>query len=154
KDPAPTLEHIRNRFGAIDELRIVAVEDVQVAKRPDGVESRAPNEAFFEVITRPTVATRRLWPHTFSLFFGGLPFGQGAIPLGFQMFIVEQYIVGMVGATITILVSIIITAFFIPNMLRKGTVDMLVVKPIHRTTLLMYKFVGGLIFMLLNTTVA
>jgi hypothetical protein len=55
---------------------------------------------------------------------------------------------------IAVLVSIVITAFFIPNMLRKGTVDLLVVRPIHRTTLLLYKFVGGLTFIFVNTAVA
>ena len=39
-------------------------------------------------------------------------------------------------------------------MLRKGTVDMLVVKPIHRVALLLYKYIGGLTFIFLNTVVA
>ncbi len=39
-------------------------------------------------------------------------------------------------------------------MLRKGTVDMLVVKPIHRVTLLVYKYIGGLTFIFLNTVLA
>jgi ABC-type transport system involved in multi-copper enzyme maturation permease subunit len=51
-------------------------------------------------------------------------------------------------------VSVVITAFFIPNMQRKGTIDLLLVKPIHRTTLLIYKYIGGLSFIFLNTTVA
>src|SRR5262249_46089523 len=44
--------------------------------------------------------------------------------------------------------------FFIPNMLRKGTVDLLLVKPIHRSSLLLYKYVGGLTFIFLNTVLA
>jgi ABC-type transport system involved in multi-copper enzyme maturation permease subunit len=71
-----------------------------------------------------------------------------------QMFLIEQVIVGWIGASITLLVSVIITAFFIPNMLRKGTVDMLIVKPMWRGTLLIYKFIGGLTFMFVNTFVA
>jgi len=39
-------------------------------------------------------------------------------------------------------------------MLRKGTIDLLLVKPIHRSTLLIYKYIGGLTFMFLNTLVA
>src|SRR5262249_24847805 len=58
------------------------------------------------------------------------------------------------GSLATLLVSVIITAFFIPNMLRKGTVDLLLVKPIHRWSLLLYKYVGGLTFILVNTAVA
>jgi ABC-type transport system involved in multi-copper enzyme maturation permease subunit len=36
-------------------------------------------------------------------------------------------------------------------MLQKGTIDLLLVKPIGRPMLLTYKFVGGLTFMFLNT---
>jgi ABC-type transport system involved in multi-copper enzyme maturation permease subunit len=49
------------------------------------------------------------------------------------------------------LLGTIVTAFFIPNMLRKGTVDLLVTKPVHRWTLLVFKFIGGLSFMFLTT---
>jgi ABC-type transport system involved in multi-copper enzyme maturation permease subunit len=38
-------------------------------------------------------------------------------------------------------------------MMSKGTVDLLIVKPIHRPTLFAYKFVGGLLFTFINTTV-
>jgi ABC-type transport system involved in multi-copper enzyme maturation permease subunit len=76
------------------------------------------------------------------------------MPLGFQLYILEDTIIGGLGAWVAILISVIITAFFIPNMLRKGTVDLLLVKPVHRWSLLLYKFVGGLTFIFLNTSVA
>jgi ABC-type transport system involved in multi-copper enzyme maturation permease subunit len=38
-------------------------------------------------------------------------------------------------------------------MLRKGTVDLLLAKPVSRPGLLLYKYVGGLTFMVLNTIV-
>ena len=50
------------------------------------------------------------------------------------------------GSWSCILIAVILTSFFVPNMLRKGTVDMLLVKPIHRVTLLLYKYIGGLSF--------
>ena len=50
--------------------------------------------------------------------------------------------------------AVVLTAFFMPNMLRKGTVDLLLVKPIHRFALLLYKYVGGLTFIFLNTAFA
>jgi hypothetical protein len=154
EDPGPTIEHIRNHFGAIDNLRMVAVEDVKAVDRPPGVPTRGRGEAFFEVTTRPTAATLRLWPHTWSLFLGGWAPTETTAPLGLQLYLLEEVMLGWVGASVAILLSIVITAFFIPNMLRKGTVDLLIVKPIHRTTLLLYKYVGGLLFILLNTAVA
>jgi ABC-type transport system involved in multi-copper enzyme maturation permease subunit len=36
-------------------------------------------------------------------------------------------------------------------MLRKGTVDLLLVKPMSRITLLLFKFIGGLTFIFLTT---
>jgi ABC-type transport system involved in multi-copper enzyme maturation permease subunit len=39
-------------------------------------------------------------------------------------------------------------------MLRKGTVDLLLVKPLRRVTLLVYKYFGGLMFIFLNTAFA
>src|SRR5262249_22644763 len=104
------------------------------------VESRARPETF------------RTWPHTLTYLFGAIP-TQSETPIGTLVYSVEESLVGSVGAGITMLLSAIITAFFIPNMLRKGTIDLLLSKPIHRTVLLVYKFIGGLSFMFLNTVI-
>jgi ABC-type transport system involved in multi-copper enzyme maturation permease subunit len=106
----------------------------------------------FEFTTEPMEGSRLAWGHEFSLFLGAVPLGSGA-PLGPVLFIT---VIGVlwIGSLVTLLVSVIITAFFIPNMLRKGTVDLLLVKPIRRWALLLYKYIGGLTFILVNTTVA
>jgi ABC-type transport system involved in multi-copper enzyme maturation permease subunit len=153
--PEQTLEHIRSRFGAFDGLRLLTVTDVKPIPKPEGVSQRSPQEAYYEVDTTPAAATRRLWPHTWGLFLGNWkPAGDQAAPLGIQLFLIEQIMLGWIGASVTFLISVIITAFFIPNMLRKGTIDMLIVKPIARPMLLLYKYIGGLTFVLLNTAVA
>jgi ABC-type transport system involved in multi-copper enzyme maturation permease subunit len=41
----------------------------------------------------------------------------------------------------------------VPNMLRKGTVDLLLVKPISRPALIVYKYLGGLSFVFFNAAV-
>jgi len=91
------------------------------------------------------------WPHKLSLFFGAVTTPL-ELPIGPLIFLLEDKIVCGIGAGITMLLSSIITAFFIPNMLRKGTIDMLLAKPIRRTWLLVNKYIGGLTFMFLNTT--
>jgi len=73
------------------------------------------------------------------------------IPLGLQLYVIEDTVINGFGAWLAILLSIVITSFFIPNMLRKGTVDLLLVKPIRRSTLLVMKYWGGLVFIFLNT---
>jgi hypothetical protein len=116
------------------------------------VESEKDDQVRFLVEVKPKEGTYLSWPHQLSFFFGALP-TQFELPIGTMVYAIEASVVGEYGAGIAMLISTIITAFFIPNMLRKGTVDLLLVKPIHRTTLLIYKFIGGLSFMFLNTTV-
>jgi ABC-type transport system involved in multi-copper enzyme maturation permease subunit len=161
--PQETMDLIRQRFGTlvipgesgtVEKFEMLRVTDVRPA-RPDNAlvpEKPEAKDVYFEVVTGPTAVTRRLWPFEPSLFFGALPLTfLREVPLGFQLFLLEDQIINGIGAWVTILISIVITAFFIPNMLRKGTVDLLLVKPIHRTTLLLYKYVGGLLFIFLNT---
>jgi ABC-type transport system involved in multi-copper enzyme maturation permease subunit len=106
----------------------------------------------FQVEARGRANTFNLWPHTLGLFFGATDTGV-KLPIGPLVLLIESYAVGYAGAAIFLLVSSVMTSFFIPNMLRKGTVDLLISKPIRRWMLLLYKYVGGLLFMFLNTVV-
>jgi hypothetical protein len=140
--PEKRIAEIKERFGMWDDVKLVDLLDVTHEKGE------------YRVDFKVTEAGRRLWPHDFSLFFGALPVFTQGVPLGVQLFGLETVLINGIGSWIAILISVVITAFFIPNMLRKGTVDMLIVKPVHRTTLLLYKYVGGLLFILINTTIA
>ena len=104
----------------------------------------------FRVECKASTEAVRTWPNAVHLFFGGWKVVSSASISG-VMFLIENYLVGGFGAAVTMLLSTIITAFFIPNMLRKGTVDLLIAKPISRPSLLICKFIGGLTFMFLNT---
>jgi ABC-type transport system involved in multi-copper enzyme maturation permease subunit len=135
-------KQLKQQFSWIDELEVTDAEPAN------------PKEIRFLVQTKGTkVPDRREWVYEPALFFGALPlsFLQGT--LAGQVEFITNYLIGTFGAGVMMLLSTIITAFFIPNMLRKGTVDMLLAKPIHRTILLIYKFTGGLTFMFLNTLV-
>src|SRR5205823_2542737 len=138
---------IREKFGRLGGWTIAEVLDVKPVSDSAGglAQMLLGKGGTFAVTARPTATAVRLWPHDFSLFFGALPiYGQDkGVPLGAQVFLIEQLLINSIGAWITILVSIVITAFFIPNMLRKGTVDLLLVKPISRPALLLYKYIGG-----------
>jgi hypothetical protein len=113
-----------------------------------------PKEVRFRIETWGTkINDRRRWIHEPALFFGALPLSVFQLPLNDQLMFITYYLIGNWGAGITMLLGCIITAFFIPNMLRKGTVDLLLSKPIHRVTLLSYKFLGGLTFMFVNTLI-
>ncbi|MBL8799125.1 MAG: ABC transporter permease subunit [Planctomycetia bacterium] len=113
-----------------------------------------PKEFRFQVRTWATEnADRRDWVHEPALFFGLLPMSIFQTELNDQIIFIADYLIGTWGAGVTMLLSTIVTAFFIPNMLRKGTIDMLLAKPVYRSSLLVYKFIGGLTFMFLNTLI-
>ncbi len=108
--------------------------------------------ARFEVETLPRAETIRTWPHKMTLGFGSYTWSEDT-PIGSEVFLIEDVVIGGFGAGVAMLLASVVTSFYIPNMLRKGTVDLLLAKPIPRWLLLLYKYVGGLLFMFLNTIV-
>ncbi len=62
----------------------------------------------------------------------------------------QRRIVEWLAGLVAVGVGLVVTASFIPDMLRKGTIDLLVSKPIQRPLLLIYKYLGGLTFVFLN----
>src|SRR5262249_54409021 len=118
---------------------------VQLQQR-DGKEYR------FAVEAKGRPETYRTWPHTLSYLFGAIK-TQSEASIGISVYGVEASLIGTYGAAIAMLVATIVTAFFIPNMLHKGSIDLLLAKPVRRTVLLIYKFIGGLTFMFVNTVV-
>jgi ABC-type transport system involved in multi-copper enzyme maturation permease subunit len=117
-------------------------------------ESKDPKEVRFDVETEgSTIQNARDWVQepTF-LFFWKMPFWEAS--LSGWVYWIEDRLLNGPGSWACILTAVILTSFFVPNMLRKGTVDMLIVKPIKRPELLLYKYIGGLTFVFLNTAVA
>jgi ABC-type transport system involved in multi-copper enzyme maturation permease subunit len=136
-------EFAKTKF-ELHDLKILSIKplpDQSTAKR-----------AVFDIQARGK-GVPKSWPHRLSFFFGAFE-PSGASPLGRVLYGIENTLVNGWGAWLAILVSIIITAFFIPNMLHKGTIDLLLAKPIGRGRLLLYKYVGGLTFMFVNSAVA
>jgi ABC-type transport system involved in multi-copper enzyme maturation permease subunit len=140
---------LKARFANFGGLRAVELTVIRTLA-PVQVEA-THSSVSFEMNVRRTENTSQLWPYQPTLFFGLVPLTGIRAPLGVQIHFIESLLLLGVGAWVAILISIVITAFFIPNMLRRGSVDLLLVKPIHRATLLVYKYVGGLSFMFLNT---
>jgi ABC-type transport system involved in multi-copper enzyme maturation permease subunit len=104
----------------------------------------------FAVGAKGRPETYRAWPHSVSYVFGAINPG-GESPIGNNVFSIEGGLIGTYGAGIAMLLASVVTAFFIPNMLHKGTIDLLLAKPVRRSALFVCKFLGGLIFMFVNT---
>ncbi|MCI0641419.1 MAG: ABC transporter permease [Gemmataceae bacterium] len=151
-NPADAVALIEKHFKDIVDLGLLKIASIRLATEQPNAEGR---RLAFDVHTLPTSGTRRLWCARPSVFFGWLPIGEEnwGVPVGFQLYVVTNTVVS-IGSWVAILAGVIITSFFIPNMLRKGTVDLLLVKPIHRWALLLYKYVGGLTFVFLNIAFA
>jgi ABC-type transport system involved in multi-copper enzyme maturation permease subunit len=114
-------------------------------------EPKTPTEMRY-LITADSTSRYQDWPHYPVIFFA-VPIRVMHFPINAYVQFWESWIINWIGAAVALLLSTIITAFFIPNMLRKGTVDLLIVKPISRPALLLYKYVGGLLFIFLNTVI-
>ena len=114
------------------------------------------NEIHVEFTSRGTkVTSAQNWRHEPQLFFGALPLGVFSHQsLSYWVYWIENRLVNTIGAWVAILIGIVVTASFVPNMLHKGTVDLLLSKPIRRPTLLIFKYLGGLTFIFLNAAVA
>jgi len=125
----------------------LGVRNVEVTAIPGPVDEKKQQ---FEV-RLPGARSSRAWPQQLSIFFGSINIGQ--VPLGPTLYIVQDQIVNGLGAGISLIVAVIITAFFIPNMIRKGSLDLLISKPIGRSQLLIYKYFGGLTFIFLLSVV-
>jgi ABC-type transport system involved in multi-copper enzyme maturation permease subunit len=131
-------DFVRERYEYHYNIKIKAVQ-----RKPGPL--KGPQE--FDVVT--DTSDERSWPHTVSFFFGGIKFKEmfGPVAIGQVVYIIENNLVNGIGAGIAIILGVIITSFFIPNMLRKGSVDLMLAKPLHRSTLLIYKYIGGMSFM-------
>jgi ABC-type transport system involved in multi-copper enzyme maturation permease subunit len=114
-------------------------------------QSAEPNYTFDSKVN--STSGVRGWPHKTKLFFGTVT-ALDESPLGLVLWIIEDQIVNGFGAGLVLLISTIVTAFFIPNMLRKGSLDLLITKPIARWQLLLYKYIGGLMFICLMSCAA
>jgi ABC-type transport system involved in multi-copper enzyme maturation permease subunit len=130
-------DFLKNQFVVHGDL-----DQVTIRRRPT-------NPDVFEFDVEATVPQGvKGWPHKTWILFGA--FGGGTSqPLGPAVYGVQDILVNTIGASITLLVTVILTGFFIPNMLRKGSLDLIMAKPMARWELLLYKYIGGLIFMFL-----
>lgn len=112
--------------------------------------SENPDERVYKITTGPSKEPR-IWPVKFSILFGVWE-SPAPLPLGILLYTIQDILISWVGGLMIILIAVIVTSFFIPNMLRPGSVVMLLSKPISRTTLLLFKYLGGLFFVLILST--
>lgn len=86
------------------------------------------------------------------LFLVNMDSVEGVMSLADTKSIVQQAEVGFlkISWSLIIFFSLISTASFIPSMLEKGTIDLLISKPISRPMILISKYLGAVLFVFLS----
>ncbi|MEZ6139730.1 MAG: ABC transporter permease subunit [Zavarzinella sp.] len=92
------------------------------------------------------------WPVGLSIGFGLYENADSGFPLGEVLFQFDKYVINSMAGMFIIGMGLVITSFFIPNTLRKGTIDLYLSKPINRTAFLVVKYLGGSFFVLILAT--
>jgi len=127
-------------------LKNIVVTDTSPKDAKPGVVERR-----FHVTSQGTkIQDRQSWFHQPSFLFAFDYFFTYTLRDG--VYKLEKRLVNDVGSWVTLLIAVIITAGFIPNLLRKGSVDLYISKPIGKMELIIYKYFGGLLFVLILMT--
>jgi ABC-type transport system involved in multi-copper enzyme maturation permease subunit len=139
-----TTTAIADRFGRIPDGRLWTVRDI---RETTSRLAAAAGSQTWELTADPGPDLRMLWPHHFTLFGDSLELTppEGA-PLGLEVFILQKLLSNGIGGTILLLVSVVITAGFVPTMIRKGTLELLLVRPLPRWQLVVFTYAAGLLF--------
>jgi ABC-type transport system involved in multi-copper enzyme maturation permease subunit len=144
-EPEPAARRLREKFGLSGETHAFEVSDVRPCEEPAAA---GRGGVPFQMDLTPNGDTLRLWPHHMSLFFGAWSPGgpQNPPALGPQVYVIENFLANGLAAWVTVLLGIVITAFFVPHMLRRGSVDLLLVRPMRRPSLLLWKCGTAVLF--------
>lgn len=139
-----TDDEIVERFGRIPDGRLWTVREI---RETTSRMAAAVGSQTWELTVDPGPDLRMLWPHRFSLFGDSLELtpAEGA-PLGLEVFILQKLLSNGIGGTILLLVSVVVTAAFVPTMIRKGTLELLLVRPLPRWQLIVFTYAAALLF--------
>jgi ABC-type transport system involved in multi-copper enzyme maturation permease subunit len=145
------IAHLRKLFEDAEEVGYIKVDAIEPVAKGDDDKGRNR----YRITVQGTPNTHRIWATETSVLFGAVPLDLflSDAPLSFRIYKLAKFVISF-GSWIAVLLGIVVTAFFIPNMLRKGTIDLLLVKPLSRGMLLVYKYLGGLSFIFLATAYA
>ncbi len=128
---------------------VARLREQQLVRVGVEAEEGGGDDFLYRVKIRPARPELLRGAHRMNLLFGLADF---RLPLSAAMIvaIIQMTLADWVAGWVGIIIAIIVTASFVPDMLQKGRVDLLLAKPLARPTILFYKYLGGLIYILLN----
>ncbi|HTF55843.1 MAG TPA: ABC transporter permease subunit, partial [Planctomycetota bacterium] len=138
-DPGPELE-IRFLRAKFREQLINRLE-IEPVKGPGG-------EHAFRVDLRTSSRFTLDGAYEGSVLFGAWTF---RLPMSMAVFLslIELGVADQIGGVWGVIIAVIFTAGFVPGMLQKGTLDLLLAKPVRRPVVLLTKYAGGLFYALI-----
>jgi ABC-type transport system involved in multi-copper enzyme maturation permease subunit len=141
-------------------VKHVEAQGAPSAEPADGAPSAEPADgAKPAVLDRFLIAVRTDYPleirgaHRLSLLFGLFPnVYLRDISIAEFTIRLQQGLAQIFSGLVVMVVALLVTAGFVPDMLRRGTLDLLLARPLGRVRLLLSKYVGGLWFISIFAT--
>jgi ABC-type transport system involved in multi-copper enzyme maturation permease subunit len=129
------------------QFRAAMMPRVEVEKGPPSTEKRV-----FLVKAQEPRTTTLEGGHEITLFFGAY---SARLPMSLAIFLVfvEVMVADWIGGFFGVMLAIIFTAGFVPGMLQKGTLDLILAKPVQRPVIILAKYLGGLFYVAIPATV-
>jgi ABC-type transport system involved in multi-copper enzyme maturation permease subunit len=118
---------------------------------PSAVEQK--NATTWEASCKPLGGIRTEGAQSMTLFFGLTEFPLRGISGRNTILTIQTLLANYIGGWVGVLIAIAVMAWSIPNLVRKGAVDLLLARPVARWKFLVYRYVGGLTFVFLNAAV-
>ncbi len=106
----------------------------------------------FQVRLRPTSLKTFEGAYEVSVFFGLIYKGRLTTSVGTFLATVQYMVADWIAGWLGVILAVIFTANSVPNMLQKGSLDLLLSKPVRRSGLLLTKYFGGLLYVLVPAT--
>ncbi len=90
--------------------------------------------------------------HEASFLFGAFSV---RLPVSLAVFLlfIEVLVADWIGGFFGVMLAVIFTAGFVPGMLQKGTLDLVLAKPVRRPFIILTKYLGGLFYVIIPATV-
>jgi len=122
-------------------LRALAPEKSAVV-----VESKNADGVVFGVRFRPKDRSLMFYGHRVSVLFGAKTIYLPYSDVKESVYFIQKTLAGVVVGWAGVLAGIVLTAAFIPNMLQKGMIDLILSRPVQRWKVFLMKYLGGLTY--------
>jgi hypothetical protein len=142
--PADRLPFLEERFRDFG-YGHVAVRELPVdLPRTDG-----PAGLAYRVAVRSDYPKEVAGAHHMGVLFGLGKFSLGEVSEAEAVVGIQQSLANLFAGFFGMLVAILVSSSFVPTMLQKGSVDLILARPLGRVRILLFKYLGGVWFIFL-----